>query len=368
MTRYELILDVNSPAVQAVVHAKLGDTARSLCFRLREDGAAMPLQSDAQAVFAAKKPDGRVLYNDCQRQGDCFVYPFTPQTTACAGLVECELRVLSGGKVLVSPRFHLAVADTVYHDGEIPDSTSQANTLTALASDLRDWLRDLKIDYEDGILNGPQGEKGEKGEKGDPGPQGPQGEKGEKGDPGLQGPQGEKGEKGEKGDPGLQGPQGEKGEKGDKGDPGEPGQPAPGWELLTSFSIAPEDSCRVVAISADSQGKPFRCRSLCLRARTSAPDAIKEKSFTGWVCVNGTGSYNSGKMGVQTGYVNYATYTRMDGCYLYELTGCGYRYGAASAAKVATTSETDLHEIELAGYLEPENVFYGYFELWGVRM
>ncbi|MDE6442184.1 MAG: collagen-like protein, partial [Clostridia bacterium] len=77
--------------------------------------------------------------------------------------------------------------------------------------------------YNEGPIQGPQGEKGEQGiqgpqgEQGLQGPAGPQGVQGPQGEQGIQGPQGEQGEQGPQGEQGIQGPQGATGDTGLEG-------------------------------------------------------------------------------------------------------------------------------------------------------
>lgn len=465
MIEDELTLDVSSARVQGILNAKYGDTARAIRFCFRRNGEAWNPGENARVILTARKADSKFLYNDCVYDRDAFVYVFTPQTTSCPGLVRCELRIYIDDKLAVSPRFDIEVIDTVFHEGDKLDSTSEATALKSIADSMDALLRSVEERLQNGEFMGEKGDPGEKGERGE------KGEKGEKGDPGKDGvvavsgaargdaavakaldengtptqwepwplvdsvsmdtknslqihyPDGSAytvpmptdkaltdeylpanakavgdalglkldssdlpnavdaalaqakaggefdGAPGEKGEPGTTPHIGENGNwylgSADTGVDAGGGEK---WELLNRFSIAEADACRVVAISQDSNGQPFHCKKLCLRTRTSAPEATKSTNFNGWICTNGSGSYNSGVMGCQTSYLNYAAYYRIENCFLYQLSACGYQIFNASAVKCLATAETELHEIELAGYGDENNVFFGEFELWGVRV
>ncbi len=353
MTQYVMSLDIADMEPRELLTVKYGDTDRSICFLLRCNGQPYCPSPTATAVFTARKADGTILYNACTREGQCFRYRFTPQTTACLGAVACELRIQEGERLLTSVGFSMMVEDTLYHDGDVLDSTSEATALKSIASEANALVAQIRQSLSRGEF---QGEKGDRGEKGDPGPQGPQGEPGEKGEPGPQGEPGEKGDPGPQGEPGPQGP------------PGEPGALADNWELLRTVAIAEADACRILAISTDNSGQSFHCKKLMLKSRTSAPASTKAINFNGWICVNGSGSYGSGVLGFKTGHLNYSAYSRMENCFLYEKLGCGYRYTTTATSWLYATAEPDFYQIELAPYDSADNVFFGEFELWGVRV
>lgn len=193
MINYDLTLDVATNRVQGFLNAKYGDTARAIRFHFRENGEAWNPGKNAQVIFTAIKADSKILYNECLYDKDAFVYTFTPQTTSRPGLMRCELRVLINGKLVVSPRFDIQVTDTVYHEGDKLDSTSEATALKSIADDMTALMQTIEDSLANGDFVGEQGEPGPQGPKGDTGPTGSQGE------PGPQGPQGEKGDNGEAG-------------------------------------------------------------------------------------------------------------------------------------------------------------------------
>ena len=153
-TRYRLRLDLNDPAAAVTIHAKRCDSGRSILATLLSGGAVYPVSDDLSAVFTARKPDGKVLYNACTIEAGRIRYDLTPQTTAAAGLMECELRLFRGEQLITSPRFHLMVEDTVYDENAEIESTSEFTTLTGLGGRIEEMLRngDFKgapFTYED---------------------------------------------------------------------------------------------------------------------------------------------------------------------------------------------------------------------------
>lgn len=153
-TRYRLRLDLNDPAAAVTIHAKRCDSGRSILATLLSGGVVYPVSDDLSAVFTARKPDGKVLYNACTIEAGRIRYDLTPQTTAAAGLMECELRLFRGEQLITSPRFHLMVEDTVYDENAEIESTSEFTTLTGLVGKIEEMLRngDFKGDpftYED---------------------------------------------------------------------------------------------------------------------------------------------------------------------------------------------------------------------------
>ncbi len=325
MNYYDLTLDVASQQTQGVLEAKYGDTARAIRFFFRENGSPWYGGSSLQVIFTAIKADGKILYNACRQENGAWIYDFTPQTAACPGLMRCEMRILERDKLLTSPRFDIQVSDTLYHDGDAVDSTSEATALKTVGNEMTALMQSIRQSLDQGAF---------------------QGEKGEAGQDGLTPHIGENGNwyLGSQ-DTGVYA----RGE---------------GWEKLTSFSLAREDACHIVTIDRDDQGLPFRCQKLLLKARTASPTST---SFAGWVEINGNGSYNSGALGFQLSYVSYAAYARMQNDILYEKKACAVLYGSSSVLRLLGTELQDFHQIQLSGYGSEENVFFGEFELWGVR-
>lgn len=116
---YRITLDVLRADAQVQLTARAGDTGRTLRATLTERGKPYDMGANCRAQFVAQLPDGQVLKNPCTVEDGVVVYTFTHMTTAQAGVLECELRLLGpSGELLVSPRFSLVIYGTVYSDGD----------------------------------------------------------------------------------------------------------------------------------------------------------------------------------------------------------------------------------------------------------
>lgn len=139
---YDLTLDLQGCHSPLTVWVKRGDTHRTLRLHLADGGKPYQPAMGVTAAFTAKKPDGTLLYNQCALEGNVAIYNLTPQTTALAGEVNCELRLYGPeDALLTTAAFLLCVEETVYGDGdEVITSTGEATSLTKLMSDAADKL------------------------------------------------------------------------------------------------------------------------------------------------------------------------------------------------------------------------------------
>lgn len=134
LTDYRFLLDVHEINSQISLSFKQGDTGRVLYITLTENGDIFNIPQGCLAVFTALKPDGTIIFNDCEINGNEIVYTHTAQTAAVTGKVDCELRLYGAGNTLItSPHFTIFVHPTVYAD-QI-ESKDEVNTLTALISE-----------------------------------------------------------------------------------------------------------------------------------------------------------------------------------------------------------------------------------------
>lgn len=142
---YDLTLDLQVGHSPLTVWVKRGDTHRTLRLHLADGGRPYQPTLGVTAAFTAKKPDGTVLYNQCALEGNVALYNLTPQTTALAGELHCELRLYGPeDALLTTAAFLLCVEDTVYGDGEqVIASSGEATALTKLMSDAADKLAQM---------------------------------------------------------------------------------------------------------------------------------------------------------------------------------------------------------------------------------
>lgn len=136
-SKYRFSLEVQESQSNVCLDVKRGDMkSRTLLITLTDGGFPYHISDECYAVFAATKPDGKKVFNDCVIEDDTIIYELTPQTTAAAGCVECEIRLYGADdKLLTSPGFLIAVHDTTFHDGDVVESETETNTLNRLISD-----------------------------------------------------------------------------------------------------------------------------------------------------------------------------------------------------------------------------------------
>lgn len=118
-SNYRLSLDIHETESGLSLRAKKGDTIRKLYVTLMDGGAPYRITPDCTAAFTARKSDDTVIFNEAAIENNAIVYELTPQTTAAAGQVRCEVRLYGGdGRLITSPRFFLDVDDTVFTEGD----------------------------------------------------------------------------------------------------------------------------------------------------------------------------------------------------------------------------------------------------------
>lgn len=149
---YRINLDIHTVGSQVFLPVKRGDTARTILIRLTEGYKSYQIADGCSARFCGKKPDGNYLYNDCTISGGIITYNLTSQTTACEGVVECEIQLFdANGKQITSPRFSLVVDGTVYNGEEIA-STPEADSL----KELTDRAKEIVNQYDEGVIVGKE--------------------------------------------------------------------------------------------------------------------------------------------------------------------------------------------------------------------
>lgn len=157
-----LNLDLQQTDMQITLRAKRGDTGRLLRITLSNEGVPYWIAPDCYAVFTGKKPDGTVIYNQCEIENNEILYRFTEQTCAVPGRIPAEIRLYgTEGKLLTTAGFLLEVHDTVYHPEDVlsQDEMDALDALVLELWELKQQLTDqpLKTDgtliWKDGVLS-----------------------------------------------------------------------------------------------------------------------------------------------------------------------------------------------------------------------
>lgn len=150
-SNYRLSLDIHETESGLSLRAKKGDSIRKLYVTLMDGGAPYRITQDCTAAFTARKPDDTVIFNEAAIENNAIVYELTPQTTAAAGQVRCEVRLYGGdGRLITSPRFFLDVDDTVFTEG---DEVVSENEYTILEDALKEVDQAIQ-DFEALIASG----------------------------------------------------------------------------------------------------------------------------------------------------------------------------------------------------------------------
>lgn len=141
---YRIGLDVQETSSPTMLNIKQNDNAREIHISLYEKGKKYTIGENCTATFRAKKPDGSVLFNSCEIDGNVIKYVITNQTTAAIGIVECEVTLYGEEATqLTSARFSMAVTDNLYDDSEV-ESKDEFSQLVSLMAQI--FNMDCKVE------------------------------------------------------------------------------------------------------------------------------------------------------------------------------------------------------------------------------
>lgn len=154
---YKFSLDMHTNYTQTSLSMLKKDSRRRLCINLVEKGKPYEISEECYAVFAAKKPDGKFLYNDCTIENNIIYYEVTEQTTVVEGEMPCEIKLYGADNALItSPRFKIIVNAPVLADRDEVEieSTNEVTALTALVSEATDLITDVENKLANGEFDG----------------------------------------------------------------------------------------------------------------------------------------------------------------------------------------------------------------------
>lgn len=148
---FRFTLDIYATASKVSLGVKKGETGRRLRIHLTEAGYPYHIPDNCYAVFAATKPDGKKIFNDCVIDDCEIIYDMTEQTVAAAGLMVCAINLYGvENDLLISASFSIIVYCPPVDQGDL-ESTSEYKALAALIAE----AEALKEGMEEG--GGPGG-------------------------------------------------------------------------------------------------------------------------------------------------------------------------------------------------------------------
>lgn len=162
---HRLHLEMTSLYSQATVHIKKTDTKNMLVISLSENGNLYKLTENVSAVFVGKKPDGKIVFNYCDIEGDTITYTITAQTSVAVGVVDCELRLYDvNNNLLTSPRFAVVVDEIIYNPDDVQlESENEILVLDSLIAEAQALIRDVEERLANGDFIGETGAVGADG-------------------------------------------------------------------------------------------------------------------------------------------------------------------------------------------------------------
>jgi hypothetical protein len=132
-SKYRFTLDIHKSKSQVSIPVMLGDTSVKFYMSINDGGSPYQLAEGCTAKFAGKKPDGTIIFHDCEIEDNRIVYTFRPTTASVNGVTNCEVRIYGRTEgVLTTPRFFMAVEEKVLLDEEIEDYIESSSDLTGL--------------------------------------------------------------------------------------------------------------------------------------------------------------------------------------------------------------------------------------------
>ena len=153
-----IMLDIHEASSQIVARFKMGDTGRKIRATLVEGGSVYRIEPGCTAVFAATKPDGKSIYNDCEIQANSIIYTVTEPTLAAVGSMNCEIKLYDRNGVLItSPTFTIQVWRPIFHGANLTESSAEYLAFAKIAGELQEGTHlleagdDLNLLLENGV-------------------------------------------------------------------------------------------------------------------------------------------------------------------------------------------------------------------------
>lgn len=146
-----ITLDLQQASTPTFVAVKKSDIGREIRITLSDGGFPYEISADCYAVLTGTKPDGNILYNHCDIEGNTIVYEITEQTTAAAGRMKAEVKLYGADDILVtSATFRIIIDGTVYTDDKV-ESSSEFSALRQLMSQVLEIIKNNSGESGGGI-------------------------------------------------------------------------------------------------------------------------------------------------------------------------------------------------------------------------
>lgn len=158
INRYQTLWLVGGPKVSIPVSQY--DTMWRFVFSIINGSVEWEIPSGATAILNGRKPDGNVIAISGTIANNKVTVDATEQMTVVAGEVVCELSIMSGGAVVGTANFVLAVEDAPKKDGE-PISESDLSAYAEMIAAAGELVEEAQEIIEQGPFLPPGGTPGQ---------------------------------------------------------------------------------------------------------------------------------------------------------------------------------------------------------------
>lgn len=158
INRYQTLWLGGGPKVSIPVSQY--DTMWRFIFTIINGSVEWTIPTGATAVLNGRKPDGNVIAISGTIADNKVTVDATEQMTVVAGEVVCELTIMSGGKVIGTANFILAVEDAPKRDGE-PISESDLSAYAEMIAAAGELVEEAQEIIEQGPFLPPGGTPGQ---------------------------------------------------------------------------------------------------------------------------------------------------------------------------------------------------------------
>lgn len=131
-----ITLEILETAPQGEISVTQGDNSHSIAVTLTRKGEIYIAHDSVFPVFAAVKPDGKVIFADCLMENGLITMALTEQHTAVNGPMRCQLRLYdNSGSLMICPRFTVNIFPAVAVDSEVLQSEDDISALKNMVTD-----------------------------------------------------------------------------------------------------------------------------------------------------------------------------------------------------------------------------------------